>query len=71
LQSFLQRAGGFLPLSPDFVQIGDKIIGSSQLGAAGEPGQERFVVFTVREDMIIDMQGCASRREAERFANRG
>jgi len=27
-------------------------------------------MLTVREGKIVDMQGCASRREAERFARR-
>ena len=26
--------------------------------------------FTLRDGKIVDMQGCASRREAERFARR-
>jgi hypothetical protein len=29
------------------------------------------MVFTIRNDKIIDMQGVTSRREAERFAKRG
>jgi hypothetical protein len=46
------------------------IIGSTQwLGANGHR-QERFQVLTVRAGKIVDMQGCASRRQAERFARR-
>jgi hypothetical protein len=57
-------------ITPEFVQSGDKIIGSAPWGASGDRTQERFMVFTVRNSKIIDMQGFTSRREAERFANR-
>jgi hypothetical protein len=30
---------------------------------------ERYQVLTLRDGKIIDMQGCASRRAAERFAH--
>jgi hypothetical protein len=58
-------------VQPEFVQVGDDtIIGSTQwLGADGRR-QERFQVITLREGKIADMQGCSSRREAERFARR-
>jgi hypothetical protein len=58
-------------VQPDFAQVGDnKIIGSTRwTGADGIP-QERHQVVTLRGGKIIDMQGCASRREAERFARR-
>lgn len=67
----IQRRGERrLDVQPDFAQVGDKIIGSTQwLGADGRR-HERFQVLTVRDGMIVDMQGCASRREAERFARR-
>jgi hypothetical protein len=57
---------------PDFVMVGDdKIIGSTQwLGADGRR-HERFQVVTIRDGKIADLQGCSSRREAERFARRG
>jgi hypothetical protein len=29
-----------------------------------------FEVLTLRDGKIVDMQGCASKREAERFARR-
>ncbi|HET7667415.1 MAG TPA: hypothetical protein VFK56_15380 [Mycobacterium sp.] len=53
------------------MQVGDKIIGSAPWGSAGEPQRDRFMVLTIRNDKIIDMQGFTSRRDAERFANRG
>lgn len=61
-----------IEVQPEFTQVGaDKIIGSTQwLGANGRR-HERFQVLTVRDGKIVDMQGCASRREAERFARRG
>lgn len=60
-----------IQVQPEFTQVGaDKIIGSTQwLGADGRR-QERFQVLTLRDGKIVDMQGCASRREAERFARR-
>ena len=60
-----------IEVQPEFTQVGDdKIIGSTQwLGADGRR-QERFQVLTLRDGKIVDMQGCASRREAERFARR-
>jgi hypothetical protein len=36
----------------------------------GSPRQERYQVLTLRGDTIVDIQGCSSRREAERFARR-
>jgi hypothetical protein len=68
----IQKQGGRrVEVQPEFVQVGDDtIIGSTQwLGADGRR-QERFQVITLREGKIADMQGCSSRREAERFARR-
>ena len=66
-----KRGGRRIEVEPEFTQVGDaKIIGSTTwLGADGRR-QERFQVLTLRDDKIIDMQGCASRRTAERFARR-
>ena len=60
-----------IEVQPEFTQVGDdKIIGSTQwLGANGQR-YERFQVLTLRDGKIVDVQGCASRREAERFARR-
>lgn len=54
-------------VQPEFVQVGDKIIGSTQSQDEGG-GRERFQVLTIRDGKIADMQGFASRRQAERFA---
>ena len=58
-------------VQPEFTQVGDnKIIGSTTwLGADGRR-QQRFQVLTLRDGKIIDMQGCATRWAAERFARR-
>jgi ketosteroid isomerase-like protein len=60
-----------IEVQPEFTQVGeDKIIGSSQWMGADGVRQERFQVLTLRDGKIVDMQGCASRRAAERFARR-
>ena len=66
-----KRGGRRIGVQPDFTQVGDdKIIGSSSwLGDDGRR-RERFQVLTLRDGKIVDMQGCASRRAAERFARR-
>jgi len=66
-----KRGGRRIEVQPEFTQIGDdKIIGSTTwLGADGRR-QERFQVLTLRDGKIVDMQGCMSRRIAERFARR-
>jgi hypothetical protein len=56
---------------PEFTEVGDdKVIGSTVW--RGERGDriERYQVITFRDGKIVDMQGCSSRREAERFARR-
>jgi len=55
----------------EFTQVGDnKIIGLTQWpGVDGIP-LDRYQVLTLRDGKIIDMQGCASRGDAERFARR-
>ena len=58
-------------VQPEFTPVGDdKVIASTTwLGGDGKR-QERFQVLTLRDGKIVDMQGCASRRAAERFARR-
>lgn len=48
----------------------NQIIGSTQWLGADGTRHERFQVLTLRGGKIIDMQGCATRRQAERFARR-
>jgi hypothetical protein len=65
------RRGREIEIQPEFTLVGeDKVIGSTRwLDPDGET-QERFQVLTIRDGRIADMQGCKSRREAERFARR-
>ena len=68
----IQKRGELrIEVQPEFEQVGaDMIIGSTRWLGADRGRQERFQVITVRDGRIVDMQGCASRREAERFAHR-
>ena len=58
-----------IEVQPEFRQVGDKkIIGSTQWMGADGTRHERYQVLTLRDGKIVDMQGCASLRKAERFA---
>ena len=58
-----------IEVEPEFTQVGDnKIIGSTQWMGADGRRHERFQVLTLRDGKIVDLQGCVSRRAAERFA---
>jgi hypothetical protein len=61
-----------LAVTPEFTQTSTgKIIGSTHWQDADGRRQERFQVITLRDDgKIADIQGCSSRRAAERFARR-
>lgn len=57
---------------PELEPFGDdKVIGSSHWLAEDGTRSERYQVLTIRDGKIVDIQGCASRHEAERFARRG
>ena len=58
-------------MQADFTLVrDDTVIGSTRwLDADGET-RERFQVLTIRDGKIADLQGCKSRREAERLARR-
>ena len=57
--------------APKFTEVGDdKIIGSTVWRNERGDRIERYQVITFRDGKIVDMQGCSSRREAERFARR-
>jgi hypothetical protein len=65
----INERGGARIAQPEFIRIGpDRIIGSV-LWLGDEP-RERYEVLTIRDGKIVDMQGCRSKREAERFARR-
>ena len=60
-----------IEVQPEFTRVADnKIIGSTQWMGTDGVRHERFQVLTLRDGKIVDMQGCASRRAAERFARR-
>lgn len=65
-------SGGWKIDTLSLTQVGeDKVIGSVQLvDDEGKPHESNPVVITFRDGKIRDMQGCASQREAERFARR-
>jgi hypothetical protein len=65
-----KRGDRRIAVQPEFAQVGDKIIGSTHWLAADGRRQERYQVLTLRDGKIVDMQGCATRRQAERFAGR-
>jgi hypothetical protein len=57
LQSHLHSRGGPVQITPDFTQIGDKILAAALRQASGGTRRERLMVFTVRAGKIVDMQG--------------
>jgi hypothetical protein len=58
-----------MEVQPEFTQVGDdRIISSTTWVAADGARHERFQVLTRRDGKIVDMQDCATRRAAERFA---
>jgi hypothetical protein len=58
-------------VQPELTRVGDdKIIGSTHWTDHEGRRRERYQVLTFRNGKIIDIQGCASRRRAERFARR-
>ena len=65
-------SGGWRIDKLSLTQVGeDKLIGSAQrIDDEGNPRASNAVVITFRDGKIRDMQGCASQREAEQFANR-
>jgi hypothetical protein len=66
-----KRGARRIAVQPEFKQVGDDvIIGSTSWLAADGRAQERFQVITTGDGKITDMQGCTSRRQAERLARR-
>ena len=66
----IRKPGGRrIDVQPEFTQVGDdKLIGSTTWLDEDGRRQERYQVLTLRDGKIVDMQGCKSRRAAERFA---
>ena len=66
-----KRGDRRIGVQPEFSRAGDDvIIGSTRWVNENGARQERFQVLTFRDGKIVDMQGCATRRQAERFAYR-
>lgn len=66
-----KRSGRSPSVRREFTTIGDdRVIGSTVW--LGEDGDriERYQVLTIRGGKIVDLQGCETRRQAERFARR-
>jgi hypothetical protein len=72
LQSQIGTRADWAPtIEPEFTVVGDdRIIGSSMWVDREGKHVERFQVLTIRDGKIVDLQGCETRRQAERFARR-
>lgn len=68
----IDKRGGRLPISePEFTFVGDdRIIGSTIWQDEDGSRRESYQVLTIANGKIVDMQDCATRRKAERFARR-
>ena len=54
-----------------FVEVADdKLIGSSTWRSPDGKRENRYMVLTVQDSKIADMQVCGTRRQALRFAQR-
>jgi ketosteroid isomerase-like protein len=70
-QRIANPAENRLQIRPEFTRVGDdRIIGSSEWMGTDGRRQVRYQVLTFRDGRIVDMQGCSSRRAAERLARR-
>jgi hypothetical protein len=64
-----ERGEPQIDVKSEFTRVGDNVIvGSAAWLRADGRRQERFQVITLRDGKIAEMQGCRSRREAERVA---
>lgn len=58
-------------MQPEFTLVGaDRIIGSTVWLDENGKHIERYQVLTIRDGKIVDLQGCETKRQAERFARR-
>jgi hypothetical protein len=66
-----KRGDRRIDVQPEFTRVDANIvIGSTHWLNETGARQERYQVLTLRHGKIVDMQGCANRRQAERFARR-
>lgn len=72
MQFQIGKRGGRSPnVQPEFTAVGDdRIIGSTIWLDENGNRIERYQVLTIRDGKIIDLQGCETRHQAERFARR-
>jgi hypothetical protein len=72
LQFAIDKRGGRLPpVEPEFTFVGDDMILCSTIWVNDDgTSSDLFQILTVRDGKIVDMQDCATRRRAERFARR-
>jgi hypothetical protein len=68
----LKARGGWTIENLTIARVGDdKVIGTAQLrDGDGKVRGRNPVVITFRDGKIVDIQGCATRVEAEQFARR-
>ena len=68
----MKTRGGWTIENLTLARVGDdKVIGTAQLrDDAGKVRGRNPVVITFRDGKIVDIQGCATRVEAEQFARR-
>ena len=68
----MRARGGWTIENLAFARVGDdKVIGTALLrDDNGRLRRRNPVVITFRDGKIVDMQGCATRLEAEQFARR-
>jgi hypothetical protein len=68
----LKARGGWTIDNLTLARVGnDKVVGTAQLrDDDGKLRGRNPVVITFRDGKIVDMQGCATRGEAEQFARR-
>lgn len=68
----MKARGGWTIENLTLARVGDdKVIGTAQLrDGDGKVRGRNPVVITFRDGKIVDIQGCATRVEAEQFARR-
>jgi N-acyl-D-aspartate/D-glutamate deacylase len=67
----MEKRRGQTAGQPDFAWVGDdRIIASATWLDADGKQAERYQVLTIRDGKIVDIQGCATRQQAERFVRR-
>jgi len=72
LQFQIGKRGSRTPtVQPEFTIVGDdRIIGSTVWLDDDGRRIERYQVLTIRDGKIVDLQGCDTKRQAQRFARR-